>query len=77
MKKLSAVTVCLCLSAIPALALEAKVEKAMPGSAASVWSAIGDFCGISKWHPVVTKCELSEKELHLHDRRRPVAREEL
>lgn len=25
-----------------------------------VWAAIGDFCGIASWHPVVAKCELSE-----------------
>ena len=24
-----------------------------------MWSKIGDFCGISNWHPAVEKCELS------------------
>jgi len=24
----------------------------------SVWAAIGDFCGIKEWHPVVTGCDI-------------------
>jgi Polyketide cyclase / dehydrase and lipid transport len=43
-------------------ALEAKVEKALTADAMTAWAAVGDFCGISKWHPVVAKCELSEKD---------------
>lgn len=50
------------LSSASALALEAKVEKAIATDAAATWAAIGDFCGISKWHPVVTKCQISEKD---------------
>lgn len=43
-------------------ALEAKVEKPLAADAISAWAAVGDFCGISKWHPVVAKCEMSEKD---------------
>ena len=50
------------LGASSASALDAKVEKAMASDAAMAWAAIGDFCGISKWHPAVTKCELSEND---------------
>jgi hypothetical protein len=33
-----------------------KIEvKATPAAA---WAAIGDFCGISTWHPVIAKCEI-------------------
>lgn len=50
------------LGAASAFALEAKVEKTLAVDAASGWAAVGDFCGISKWHPVVAKCETSEKD---------------
>lgn len=50
------------LGASGARALEAKVEKTMAVDAMTGWAAVGDFCGISKWHPVVTKCEISEKD---------------
>jgi Polyketide cyclase / dehydrase and lipid transport len=43
-------------------ALEAKVETPLTVDAPSAWAAVGDFCGISKWHPAVTKCELTEKD---------------
>jgi Polyketide cyclase / dehydrase and lipid transport len=29
--------------------------KATPAAA---WAAIGDFCGIQTWHPVIAKCEI-------------------
>lgn len=45
-----------------AMALEAKVERTAAADAKTVWAAVGDFCGISKWHPAVAKCELSEKD---------------
>ncbi|SON54692.1 Polyketide cyclase / dehydrase and lipid transport [Hartmannibacter diazotrophicus] len=28
----------------------------------TVWTTVGDFCGIGTWHPAVEKCELSEKD---------------
>lgn len=43
-------------------ALEARVSKETQSSPAAVWAAIGDFCGISTWHPAVAKCELSTKD---------------
>lgn len=49
----------LCLGMTPASALEAHVAKETPGSAAAVWGAIGDFCGIATWHPAVASCTLS------------------
>ncbi len=45
-----------------ALALDAKVAKDTPASADAAWAAIGDFCGIGQWHPVVEKCEISSKD---------------
>ena len=27
---------------------------------AQAWDAVGDFCGISTWHPLVSACELTE-----------------
>ena len=45
-----------------ALALDAKVAKDTPASAEAAWAAIGDFCGIGLWHPVVEKCEISSKD---------------
>lgn len=45
-----------------ALALDAKVAKDTPASAEAAWAAIGDFCGIGQWHPVVEKCEISGKD---------------
>ena len=26
------------------------------------WAALGDFCGIKDWHPVIANCVLSEKD---------------
>jgi carbon monoxide dehydrogenase subunit G len=41
-----------------ALDVTEKIEiKAAPDK---VWAAIGDFCGIANWHPVVAKCEAGE-----------------
>jgi Polyketide cyclase / dehydrase and lipid transport len=45
-----------------ALALDAKVTKDTPATAEAAWAAIGDFCGIGQWHPVVEKCEISGKD---------------
>ena len=28
-------------------------------SADAMWAKVGDFCGISQWHPAIEKCELS------------------
>jgi hypothetical protein len=50
------------VSATSALALDAHYSKDTPAPAAEAWGAIGDFCGISAWHPAVEKCELSQKD---------------
>ena len=61
---LTATGLCLgaALPAAPALALDAHVAKDTTAPAAAVWAAIGDFCGISNWHPAVAKCEISVKD---------------
>ena len=45
-----------------AMALDAKVAKDTTAFADAAWAAIGDFCGIGQWHPVVEKCEISNKD---------------
>ena len=27
-----------------------------------VWAALGDFCGISNWHPAIAKCTMAEAD---------------
>jgi hypothetical protein len=49
----------LILAASSAQAIESKASKTSSQSVDQVWSKVGDFCGISKWHPAVAKCELS------------------
>ena len=46
-------------SGLAAQALESSVKAASKLSADALWAKIGDFCGISKWHPAIEKCELS------------------
>jgi len=61
MKRLTLLAIATAISATHAAALEAHVSKVTSASPVKAWSAIGDFCGISAWHPAVTKCELSRK----------------
>ncbi len=49
----------LLLSGLTAQALESRAKAASKLSADALWAKIGDFCGISKWHPAAEKCELS------------------
>lgn len=49
----------LLLSGFAAQALESSVKAASKLSADALWAKVGDFCGISKWHPAIEKCELS------------------
>ena len=49
----------LLLSGLTAQALESSAKAASKLSADALWAKIGDFCGISKWHPALEKCELS------------------
>ena len=50
------------MAATGAMALEAKVAKDSGASPEAAWAAIGDFCAIGTWHPVVEKCEISSKD---------------
>jgi hypothetical protein len=45
--------------ATSAQAIESKASKTTSQSVDAVWQKIGDFCGISQWHPAIAKCELS------------------
>jgi hypothetical protein len=49
----------LLLSGLAAQALDSSAKSASKLSADALWAKIGDFCGISKWHPAIDKCELS------------------
>lgn len=60
--KLAAIMLPACLLASPALALEVKKSVDINGTAASAWKAIGEFCAIAQWHPVVATCEESEAD---------------
>ena len=62
MKKLGLTALITALSATSALALDAHYSKDTAAPADKAWAAIGDFCGISKWHPALEKCELSQKD---------------
>lgn len=46
--------------AAPAMAIEVREREEYPTTPDKVWAAVGDFCSISKWHPVVAKCEIVE-----------------
>jgi hypothetical protein len=49
----------LLMSGLSAHALESSAKAGSKLSADALWAKIGDFCGISKWHPAIEKCELS------------------
>lgn len=48
------------MSTTSASALDANASKTTTASPTEAWAAVGDFCGIARWHPDVEKCELSE-----------------
>lgn len=50
----------LAFSSTGSAALDANVTKVTSSTPARAWEAIGDFCGLSTWHPAVTGCELTE-----------------
>jgi hypothetical protein len=62
MKKFATAALMTALSAPSAFALEAHYSKETAAVAGKAWAAIGDFCGISAWHPALEKCELSQKD---------------
>ena len=49
--------VCLAAAATPAAALEVVKAATVAAPPEKVWAIIGNFCGISDWHPAVTQCE--------------------
>jgi hypothetical protein len=49
----------LACSSVAAQAVESKLRQPSTLSVDALWEKVGDFCGISKWHPAVEKCELS------------------
>jgi Polyketide cyclase / dehydrase and lipid transport len=49
----------LVVTAAPACAIESMVKGTSAASADAVWAKVGDFCGISHWHPAIEKCVLS------------------
>jgi len=51
--------VALLLTGLTVQALESSAKATSKLSADALWAKIGDFCGISKWHPAIEKCELS------------------
>ena len=44
------------LAATPALALDLEKSVEAKATPAKVWSTVGDFCAIAKWHPAVEAC---------------------
>jgi hypothetical protein len=49
----------LLLSGMTAQAVESSAKASSKLKPDAMWAKIGDFCGISKWHPAIEKCELS------------------
>jgi hypothetical protein len=49
----------LLMSAVAAHALDTSAKASSKLSADAMWTKIGDFCGIAKWHPALEKCDLS------------------
>ena len=45
----------------PALAAEVTRSITIPAASEVIWSKMGDFCSIEKWHPVIARCEASEQ----------------
>ena len=49
----------LIVSTGPAFALDSSVTMPSSISPDALWKKVGDFCGISSWHPAIEKCVLS------------------
>jgi hypothetical protein len=49
----------LLISGLAAHAVDTSAKATSKLSADAMWTKIGDFCGIAKWHPALEKCELS------------------
>jgi hypothetical protein len=50
----------LIVSTPSALALESTMTVSSPLSPNELWKKVGDFCGMTAWHPLVETCFLSE-----------------
>ena len=50
----------------PVLAVDVAETVEVAASADDVWAAIAGFCSIADWHPVIAKCEESEKDGEKH-----------
>ena len=44
-----------------ASAITVKKRTEAPGLPPEIWSIVGEFCAIEKWHPAVAKCEESKE----------------
>ncbi len=58
--RLALTLVCM-LVPFAAQAVEIVSKKELSAAPAAVWATVGDFCGVAKWHPMIAKCELSNK----------------
>ena len=50
------------LFATPAFAIDLSESVDVAASPADVWAAIGDWCSIASWHPVIAECEAYEED---------------
>ena len=50
------------LFATPALAIDLSESVDVAVSPADAWTAIGDWCSIASWHPVIAECEAYEED---------------
>lgn len=63
MKTLKILFVALMMTtATSAHALEVEVKKTTNASVEAAWQEIGDWCGISTWHPAIEKCKKSIRD---------------
>ena len=60
MSKFLAAAIALAMAA-PAFAIEVKKHVVVNATPEAAWAAIGDFCGISTWHPAVAGCALTKE----------------
>jgi polyketide cyclase/dehydrase/lipid transport protein len=54
-----AATAAVMVSTTSAFALDSSVSMPSSLSLDALWKKVGNFCGISAWHPAIEKCELS------------------
>ena len=54
-------SVAVLLAALPCAAADLSATKsvALAASPDAIWSSIGGFCSIQKWHPAIDKCEIT------------------